>query len=180
MLVTLAVSQVGATPRLDMRHVRADRGALVARDKDSDTWVRLTLDAGLQRASERLLERARAHEGAIVVSDVRTGRILVWATRGGSADLVSTPLAPSASLFKVVTAAALLEGGKVSPATRQCYAGGEKRIEEVDLDDDRARDDRCTNLGAALGHSVNLVFARLALKHLTPEALTHEAGPGAA
>jgi cell division protein FtsI/penicillin-binding protein 2 len=123
-----------------------------------------------------LLGKAKAHEGALVMSDVRTGRVLVWATRGGGRDNVSTPVAPSASLFKVVTAAALLESGKVLPSTRQCYSGGEHGIEAGDLDDDRSTDDRCTSVGDALGHSINLVFARLALKHLSPSDLRNEAG----
>lgn len=161
--------------RVDLRHVRAAGGGMVAADRETGEPVKLTLDPELQRAAEQLLVKARAHEAAIVLSDVHTGRILVWATRGSGHDLVSTPMAPSASLFKVVTAAALLESGKVSRSTRQCYAGGEKKIEAEDLDDDRSRDDRCTTLGSALGHSVNLVFARLALKHLSPAALRSEA-----
>ena len=69
-----------------------------------------TVDPEMQRAAARILDSSRAPGGAIVVSDVRTGRILVWASRG-EVDYVKEPVAPSASLFKVVTAAALLEGG---------------------------------------------------------------------
>lgn len=164
-----------AGPRLDLRHARAAHGKVVVRDPASGASVPLTLDPELQRAAHEILAGARAHAGAIVMSDVRTGRVLVWATRGGGADLVSTPMAPSASVFKVVTAAALLETGRVSRGTRQCYAGGERAIEADELDDDRGRDDRCTTLGDALGHSVNLVFARMALKHLSPSVLRDEA-----
>ena len=148
---------------------------MTAAVRGTDQWVRLSLQPELQRTAEQLLVKARAHEGAIVLSDVRTGRVLVWATRGGSGDNVSSPSAPSASLFKVVTAAALLESGQVRPGTKQCYSGGEHSIELEDLYDDPRRDDRCTTVGDALGHSVNLVFARLALKHLSPEALRDEA-----
>jgi penicillin-binding protein A len=130
------------------------------------------VDPALQKVALRLLEETKAHEGAIVLSDVRTGRVLVWASRGSATrDFVREPFAPSASLFKVVTAAALLESGKVTPRTKQCWSGGERRIEKEDLVDDRSRDDRCATFGEALGHSINLVFARLALKHLTPDAL---------
>jgi len=159
---------------LDLRKMRLAKGAYVAPERGGSGAHRLTVDPELQAVAEKLLAKARPHEGAIVMSDVRTGKILVWASRGGG-DMVSTPLAPSASVFKVVTAATLLESHKVSPATRQCYSGGEHGIEEEDLHDDRSRDDRCTTLGDALGHSVNLVFARLALKHLKPEALRTEA-----
>lgn len=132
----------------------------------------LTIDPELQKVAQRLLLETKSHEGAVVLSDVRTGRVLAWASRGQEdKDYVREPFAPSASLFKVVTAVALLESGKVTPRTKQCWSGGERRIEAEDLIDDRSRDDRCATFGEALGHSINLVFARLALKHLTPDTL---------
>jgi peptidoglycan glycosyltransferase len=159
---------------LDLRRARLSGGKYVAPARGGGQ-KKLTLDPALQTAAEKILAQARPHEGAIVLSDVRTGKILAWASRGPR-DAVATPMAPSASVFKVVTAAALLESRKVSPASRQCYAGGEHGIEAEDLHDDRSRDDRCTTLGDALGHSVNLVFARMALKHLKPEHLRETAG----
>ncbi len=137
----------------------------------SGKQVRLTLDPDLQRAAERLLARSGAVEGAIVASDVRTGRVLVWASRGGR-DFVATPFAPSASLFKIVTASALLEGGKVTPATRACYTGGEHGVTARDLE---GRGAVCTTVGEALGRSINLVFARLAKEHLTAADLRRKA-----
>ncbi|MCS6899445.1 MAG: penicillin-binding transpeptidase domain-containing protein [Polyangiaceae bacterium] len=172
----LLTPQVEAAPgrvSLDLRRAHLARGKYVAPTRDGEP-KRLTLDPRLQASAEKILKRARPHEGAIVLSDVRTGKILAWASRGPQ-DAVATPMAPSASVFKVVTAAALLESQKVSPMTRQCYSGGEHGIEQEDLYDDRSRDDRCTTLGDALGHSVNLVFARMALKHLTPEDLRETA-----
>lgn len=125
--------------------------------------VRLTLDPEWQRTAERLLAQAGAPEAAIVAADVRTGRVLVWASRGAR-DYVATPFAPSASLFKIVTAAALLSGKKATPDTRVCYAGGDHGITARDLD---APGGTCANFGEALGKSINLVFARLAKKHLS-------------
>ncbi len=159
---------------LDLRRMHLSHGSYVAPPRHGKGEKALTIVPELQAVAERLLAKARPHEGAIVISDVRTGKILVWASRGGG-DMVSTPLAPSASVFKVITAAALLESQRVSPVTRQCYSGGEHGIEAEDLHDDRSRDDRCTTLGDALGHSVNLVFARLALKHLDPDDLRDQA-----
>lgn len=173
-LLTLPAGAGATDGRVEMRKMHLERGVMMAPVPGGEP-VRLTIDPELQKNAEKLLAKAKAHEGAIVMSDVRTGKILVWASRGGGADFASAPVAPSASLFKVVTAAALLESGKVHRSTKQCYAGGERKIEADDLVDDRSRDDRCATVGEALGHSINLVFARLALKHLTPEALRTEA-----
>jgi penicillin-binding protein A len=130
--------------------------------------VRLTLDPRLQREAERLLARSGAPEAAIVASDVRTGRILVWASRGGR-DFVAEPYAPSASLFKIVTAAALIDGGHANEGTEACWSGGDHDITPADLE--RRGGSACTKLGEALGKSINMVFARLAKRHLEPAEL---------
>ncbi len=126
-----------------------------------------SVDPALQAAAERILKSAGPHEGAIVASDPRTGRILAWASVGGR-DFVREAFAPSASLFKLVTASALLEGGKANANTRECYDGGEHDVRPSDLEH---RGAVCTSMGEALGHSVNLVFAKLAKKHLQPQDL---------
>jgi cell division protein FtsI/penicillin-binding protein 2 len=155
-----------AARSVDLRHLRVTDEAVYGPAGPGGAEVRTTIDPRLQRAAERILARSFAHEGAIVAADVRTGRILAWASRG-ERDYVAEPFAPSASLFKVVTATALLEAG-VPPSARECYEGGEHEIRPDDL---ARRGAVCTTFGEALGHSVNLVFARLAQKHLTPAAL---------
>ncbi|MGH7295775.1 MAG: penicillin-binding transpeptidase domain-containing protein, partial [Polyangiaceae bacterium] len=64
---------------------------------------------------------------------------------------------------------------------RQCYSGGEQRINSIDLVDDPQRDRWCTTLGGALGRSINTVFARLARQRLAPpqlEAMARRFGYG--
>lgn len=164
--LSLGAAPAAARP-VDLRRVRVTDDAVFAPIGPGGAEVRLTLDPHLQRVAERLLAQSGAHEGAIVASDVRTGRILAWATRG-ERDHVASAFAPSASLFKLVTASALLEGGRVTPATRECYEGGEHEIRPADLE---RRGATCTTLGEALGHSINLVFARLAKRYLGPADL---------
>lgn len=129
--------------------------------------VKLTLDPRLQRSAEQLLARSGAPEGAIVASDVRTGRILAWASRGNR-DFVSEPYAPSASLFKIVTAATLLDNGQANESTKVCYEGGEHDIRPADLEHGGGT---CVEFGEALGKSVNMVFAKMARKHLDAGSL---------
>jgi len=170
----LGSTEAGAAPRpVDIRQSRVSGSSVFAPIGKGGKQTRLTLDPRLQRAASLLLTQSGAHEGAIVASDVRTGRILVWATRGDR-DYVATPFAPSASLFKVVTAAALLESGRVNTATEECYpGGGEHAISASDLS---GRGSVCVPVSEALGKSVNLVFARLAKKHLAAAELRRMAG----
>jgi cell division protein FtsI/penicillin-binding protein 2 len=131
--------------------------------------ARLTLDAELQQTATRLLRAYRLPEAAIVMVDPATGHVLVYAshTQDGKAhDLASEASAPAASVFKIITAAALVEQAGLTPDTRQCYSGGEHEIRMSDLEDNPRRDRWCTTLGGAMGRSINTVFARLALKHL--------------
>jgi cell division protein FtsI/penicillin-binding protein 2 len=139
----------------------------------------LTLDPELQRASQAVMQRYQLPEAGVVLMDARSGDVLVYANhveQGVPFDVNARAEAPAASVFKVVTAAALLERPGVSAQTEQCYRGGRSRILESELRDDPQRDRWCASLAMAMGRSLNVVFGRLAQKHLTPEGLTRTAG----
>jgi cell division protein FtsI/penicillin-binding protein 2 len=157
---------------LDLLHVAASDGATSA--PSAGGAAQLTLDADLQRTALGLMSAHHLPEAAVVLMDVATGRLLVYAShvdKGPPRDLCAEATAPSASVFKVVTAAALVEDAHLGPDTRQCYSGGEQRINSIDLVDDPQRDRWCTTLAGAMGRSINTVFARLAKQHLTPAQL---------
>lgn len=167
---------------LDLVHVGSAEGVPIA-SADGGS-ARLTLDLDLQREALGLMAMRRIPEAAVVLLDVATGRVLVYASHvehGAPRDLCAEATAPSASVFKIVTAAALVEDAHLGPDTKQCYSGGEQRISASDLVDDPARDRWCTTLAGAMGRSINTVFARLAKEHLTPgqlEAMARRFGYG--
>ncbi len=110
---------------LDLTRIAADAQGLAAPVPGGE--ARLTLDSDLQTTATSLVASAQAREAAVVLMDVGTGRILVYASHvddGPSRDLCVEASAPSASLFKIVTAAALIEDAHLGPTTRQCYSGG--------------------------------------------------------
>jgi cell division protein FtsI/penicillin-binding protein 2 len=136
--------------------------------------ARLTLDPELQRTAIGLMSAHHLPEAAAILMDSATGRLLVYAShvdKGPARDLCVEATAPSASVFKIVTAAALIEDAHLPPDTKQCYSGGESRINSVDLIEDPQRDRWCTTLAGAMGRSINTVFARLASEHLGPPQL---------
>jgi penicillin-binding protein A len=140
--------------------------------------ARLTIDPDLQAAAWSILSAYHLPEAAIVAMDPETGAILAYASRvdhGPRRDLVVEASAPAASVFKIVTASALVESAGLSADTRQCYSGGEQKILPSDLVDDPLRDRWCVTLAGAMGRSINAVFARLAEKHLTPQKLEETA-----
>jgi cell division protein FtsI/penicillin-binding protein 2 len=134
----------------------------------------LTLVPALQARLERALQAYRVPWGATVLLEPRTGRVLALAEHSraepGRKGLALAALAPAASIFKIVTAAALLERG-VGADGAVCYHGGKRRLDPRLLRDDPRRDRRCMSLAAAFGHSANVVFAKLADRDLDPETL---------
>jgi cell division protein FtsI/penicillin-binding protein 2 len=139
----------------------------------------LTIVPSLQAQLTRVLSDHRVPWGATVLIEPRTGRVLAmaeYARRPGEArGLALKAVAPAASVFKIVTSAALLERG-VEPESEICYHGGKHRIAPGNLADDPRRDRRCMTLAAALGHSANVVFAKLADRGLSADLLRTEAG----
>jgi len=138
--------------------------------------ARLTLDGRLQRGAERLLDHARPLSGAAALLHVPSGRLLVWAEVGadGGHSVITRP-APSASVFKIVTSAALLETGRVTPQSEVCVAGGMRQIERRHLEAPRSGKIACGPFGLALGHSRNAVYAQLVTRHLLRDDLARMA-----
>jgi cell division protein FtsI/penicillin-binding protein 2 len=139
----------------------------------------LTVDPVLQRAAMAELKRYKVPEGGVVVIEPSTGKILTWATyvnEGAKFDVNLRAEAPAASVFKVITGAALVEKGGLNAKTEQCYHGGKSRIEADELQEDARRDKWCATLAMAMGRSLNVVFGRLAQKNLTPDDVTAMGG----
>jgi cell division protein FtsI/penicillin-binding protein 2 len=139
----------------------------------------LTLDPVIQRAARSQMQRYRIPEAGAVVIEVKTGKVLAYASyvaEGEPFDVNVRARAPAASVFKVVTGAALVEKAGLNSETEQCYHGGKSRIAVSELTDDPRRDRWCATIGIAMGRSLNVVFGRLAQKHLTPEDLTAMGG----
>ncbi|HEX9307835.1 MAG TPA: penicillin-binding transpeptidase domain-containing protein [Anaeromyxobacter sp.] len=134
----------------------------------------LTLDPRLQEKLERSLETYRVPWGATVLLEPRSGRVLALAEHSraepGRRGLALSAMAPAASLFKIVTAAALLEKG-ASADGEVCWHGGKRRLDPRLLRDDPRRDRSCSSLTTAFGHSTNVVFAKLADRDLDPATL---------
>ncbi|MFO0549061.1 MAG: penicillin-binding transpeptidase domain-containing protein [Polyangiaceae bacterium] len=154
-----------------LTHVKTAQGEVKAERADASGEVQLTLDPELQKAATKLLAATKAPSGAIVVSDVKTGRILAWASRGSEGDMVRKAKYPGASLFKVVTAATLLDKDKLHLGDTVCYQGGESRLVEDDIKPGCRSGDAKVKFEVALGRSLNVVFARAAMKHLKPSVL---------
>jgi penicillin-binding protein A len=139
----------------------------------------LTLDPRLQSSTDEVLRAFQIPYGGAVVVSIPDGRVLAMVGRSaadprlGPADLALRPWAPAASVFKVISATALVESG-ISGATRTCYHGGVSAVLPDNLVDIPAIDHRCDTLAFGVGKSQNAIIAKLVSRHLTADGLLRE------
>jgi cell division protein FtsI/penicillin-binding protein 2 len=160
-------------PAIDLDHIAERDGRWVA-PLALGGQARLTLDPELQPAATKILAGANALRGGMVVLDVRTGKVLAWvesARDGRHHQVLTTARVPAASVFKLVTTAALFETTSLSPKETICISGGTHGIERRHLDPPRGDASDCSPFGYAIGYSKNAVFAQLATHRLLRSGL---------
>ena len=166
---------------LDPSRIYTD-GDVMRADLDHGWTAELTTDPALQEAATRILNRGKVPFGAVVMLDVRTGDVLAMADRydeehpiapaldpKGPPHLALRALAPAASVFKIVTAAALVEVG-VSDRRDYAYVSSPRRVYDKTLDKPGAGAPT-SDMADALAKSNNGYFARLADSNLAREDL---------
>jgi len=132
--------------------------------------IEFSVIPAVQSAAEKLFKSYDPLEAAFVAIDPRTGEVLALAGYSDGEIVPHRALqaeGPAASVFKIVTAAALMEGKKVRPQKQLCYHGGRSSISSRLLKRDPERDTACVSFAEAMGKSTNVVFARLADKELS-------------
>ncbi|MFA5624698.1 MAG: penicillin-binding transpeptidase domain-containing protein [Bradymonadales bacterium] len=132
--------------------------------------VRLTLIKSLQETLQNQMDERSVPYGSVAAIEPATGRVLALVSSNSASpkekDYVLRAKAPSASVFKLITAAALLEYSAIDVNARVCYSGGSSMLTEADVRGNPATDKNCATLEEAIGHSINAVMARLAYQSL--------------
>jgi penicillin-binding protein A len=132
----------------------------------------LTINPALQALADKTLDENEVPFGAAVMVSIPDGKVLVLSGRSarnnklGPAELAVSAWAPAASIFKLVSAAALISVGGVTPQTEACFAGGLHGIGPEHLRDNPKLDKQCESLALAVGRSQNAVLAKLSSRHL--------------
>lgn len=156
--------------KLDLSQAQRQGGHLVQRLADG-TRIQLTLDPDLQERAVALLARFEVPYAGIVAYDLQDGALRVLAGRSqanpklGPEQLCLAPWAPAASVYKVVTASALLSRG-VPSTTSVCYHGGGHGLRRHHLKEMPAIDKACQTLSTAIAKSINPIMGKLALRYL--------------
>ncbi len=133
-------------------------------------------DPSIQSMAEDLLAQYKPDLGVMVAMDASTGRILAMAGENRAFEIEGNPALeytfPSASVFKVVTAAAAIEQQKANPHTMIAYAGRNHTLYKYQVLKERVSGwMHQISLKEAFAKSINTVFGRLAVFELGKEPL---------
>lgn len=141
---------------------------------DTVTWKRrkyiryLSLDTSLQRSGEIYMKRYHPKYGAVVVLQPRTGRVLSLISYNNpeepkvSDNLYANAEFPAASIFKTVTAAAVIEKQGMDKGTLLKTNGKNHTLYKAQLKKE-LEPFRQVTLGQAYAGSYNPVFGRLGI-----------------
>lgn len=134
--------------------------------------VEYTLDPELEARVREVLRRSRVTLGHVILMDPATGEVLSYVSTAPEM-FPATGLYPTASLIKVVTAAAVLRRAPEA-AGRDCrYVGSPYDLRRTSLEAP-ARGGRVDSFWRAMALSNNQCFARLAVHDLGREAFLEE------
>lgn len=137
--------------------------------------VTFTVDPEIQNHILALMRNSNVPNGGVVLIEPATGRVVAQASHSTGdprfTDLSLRATPPSASVFKVITAAALIEGANHDPDEEVCYHGGTRSLTQTNIKGSPRLDNRCNNLQGGLVWSLNSLMAKLAYTKLTQESL---------
>ena len=130
----------------------------------------LTINDDLEKFIKRELRRYRTDHSAVVVIDNETGHVISLV--GNSSNIgIDNKIAlssshPAASLSKIVTAAGLLEYGRLSTNTNFSFYGKGTTLYKGQVFKESKRWARKMSLGKAFAFSNNVIFGKAAVKNL--------------
>jgi cell division protein FtsI/penicillin-binding protein 2 len=139
-----------------------------------------TFNPALENGIRKIINRHKSDYTSVVIIDNATGDVLAAIDHDKNSNEFSHNLAfsatnPAASVFKVVTAANLLEQKEVSYDSNFVYAGKGTTLYKYQLKDKKNKWDRTVSLDQAFAFSNNVIFGKAAINHSSFEKLNKTA-----
>ncbi|MBW1768879.1 MAG: hypothetical protein JRJ65_17760 [Deltaproteobacteria bacterium] len=146
--------------------------------EDVNLSVETSLDTSLQKFITGLLQRSMTYQAAVVVLRPDNGQILAMANyenHRGKENLCLKADFPAASLFKVVSAAAAIEGRDFTPERRVVFRGKKHTLYRSQLKKEKGRYTIKTTFRKAFSGSINPVFGKIGIYDLGRELMAEYA-----
>ncbi|MGK5081964.1 penicillin-binding transpeptidase domain-containing protein [Bdellovibrionota bacterium FG-1] len=142
--------------------------------------IQYSFDAKLQESMEQLFKSYSPDYGAFVAMDAVTGRVLAMVSYSRDPkikeNLALRATFPSASVFKVVTAAAAIQEQKLNPNSIIQFTGANHTLYRSNIMKNRVnRWSRYSTLKEAFAKSINTVFGRIGAYQVGTEKLQNYA-----
>lgn len=139
-----------------------------------------TLDHGLQFALSEWLDRYDPDFAVAVAMDPDSGRILALTTYVSDGEplgnLAMSSAFPAASVFKIITAAAAMDMGKLNPESILPFNGKSSSLYKQNVYKHKnTKWTRKPTLAEAFAKSINTVFGRIGLYTVGPQQLSNYA-----
>ena len=139
-----------------------------------------SLDTALQNYAIQLLNRSMTHEAAVIALRPDNGQILAMAHSAKNEGLEEEDLClradlPAASLFKIVSAAAVIEAHNFSPNRPLYYRGGKYTLYKSQLKQEKGRYTNKTSFKEAFSGSINPVFGKIGIYDLGKDLIAQYA-----
>ncbi|MBI9077218.1 MAG: hypothetical protein JEZ02_17545 [Desulfatibacillum sp.] len=133
--------------------------------RDGKTYeITTTLDLEFQRHMLKVLDPTHARAIAFVAMEPETGKVLVMAgihKDPEAGNPCAQVLFPAASVFKMVTAAAVLDSKGLTPQSPVKYNGKKHTLYKSQLENRDNKYTRHITLGEAFSDSINSVFGKI-------------------
>ncbi len=140
--------------------------------------IEYSFDKELEGFIKERLRRYSSDYASVVVINNDTGELLTAidytrSTRKFGRNVTFSSSHPAASIFKVITAADLLENSEIEPDTVLKYKGRSTTLYKYQLKNMPSKWNRWTSFQKAFAYSNNVIFGKAAINNLSPESL-HE------
>jgi len=138
--------------------------------------ISYSINNQLQKFIKRRIKRYRPDYSAVVVIDNRTGQIISaidYARDNNkfSKSLVFSNTHPSASLFKIITSADLLESASLNINDKFFYHGKGSTLYKWQLKNKKTKWSRYQSLQSAFAISNNVIFGKAAIQRLNYDSI---------
>lgn len=146
---------------LDWTILEHGRNHVFLEDKLGKWQVDLTVNEALQTYIQRKLKQYDVDWGAVSMMDAETGAVLAltsYSNRKRTRGLSLKASFPAASIFKVISAAAALDQGKLNPNSEIRFSGDSRYITPSSI---KKGGNGTRDLETAFAHSTNLVFGKI-------------------
>ncbi|MBI3544679.1 MAG: hypothetical protein HY075_15525 [Deltaproteobacteria bacterium] len=167
------------TSKAQLAKIVGKRLVTGSQEQTDELKIQYSIDSRMQQTIEQVYKRGGVPFGSLVAIDPRSGQVLAMVSHGMRGENMALRSSfPAASIFKVVTAAAALEGKKLSHDSlipvRGSYHTLYKRNVMAGGGIDPAnspRHSRLISFEEALAKSVNSVFGKVGLFGVGSESL---------